>query len=144
MPLIAAAADYGEDMCHLQCLRLHQQDESPSLLLTWLGAAMTWIKLIAFISGVALISSIVMSRRCGFTTRQNYSAGAVFWRWPFRTAASRSSWVSACGLSCIAWSTKASRDNDAEAAKESHELSLQPHTHDTVTVTQLMKECEGV
>ena len=43
VPLIAAAADYGEDFCHLRCLRLHEHDQPPSLALTWLGATMTWV-----------------------------------------------------------------------------------------------------
>ena len=60
VPLTAATADYIEDICHLRYLRLHERNEAPSLLLTWLGAAMTSIKLIAFIGEGALTFVIVI------------------------------------------------------------------------------------
>ena len=128
IPLIAAAADYGEDLCHLKCLRLHQQDESPSLGLTWLGSAMTWIKLAAFSTGVALTLAIVTAA----TLRVHNSPELFGWRGLLALAVSLTTFTIVVGLGVWSvlyrWSTKASRDNDALAPGEPRQLSLQQHT----------------
>ena len=128
IPLIAAAADYGEDLCHLKCLRLHQQDESPSLGLTWLGSAMTWIKLAAFSTGVALMLAIVTAA----TLRVHNSPELFGWRGLLALAVSLTTFTIVVGLGVWSvlyrWSTKVSRDNDALAPREPRHLSLRQHT----------------
>ncbi len=59
LPLTALLADYGEDFCHLRCLRVHQKGKCPSLGLALVGGAMTWVKLIGFIGEGALTLAIV-------------------------------------------------------------------------------------
>ena len=59
LPLTAAAADYGEDVCHLRCLRLHQKGKLPSFALALLGAGMTWVKLAAFCAEAALTLAVL-------------------------------------------------------------------------------------
>ena len=59
LPLTALAADYGEDLCHLTCLRLHQKGKRPSHPLAALGAVMTAVKLSAFIAEGILTLAIV-------------------------------------------------------------------------------------
>ena len=102
VPLTAATADYSEDFCHLRYLRLHERNEAPSLLLTWLGAAMTLIKLIAFIGEGALTFVVVI-----VATLRIHSAPELYgWRGllalAVSIAASQSSSVSVSGPFCIA------------------------------------------
>src|SRR5688572_22483966 len=59
LPLTALVADYGEDLCHLRCLRLHQKGHRPSFGLALVGGVMTWVKLIGFIGEGALTLGIV-------------------------------------------------------------------------------------
>jgi uncharacterized protein (DUF2235 family) len=59
LPLTALLADYGEDLCHLRCLRLHQRGACPSIRLALVGSAMTWVKLIGFIGEGLLTLAIV-------------------------------------------------------------------------------------
>jgi uncharacterized protein (DUF2235 family) len=55
LPLTALLADYGEDLCHLRCLRLHQKGKCPSTGLALVGGVMTWVKLIGF-AGEAMLT----------------------------------------------------------------------------------------
>jgi uncharacterized protein (DUF2235 family) len=59
LPLTTAAADYGEDLCHLRCLRLHQKAQSASIPLALIGSLMTWVKLGGFIAEALLTLAIV-------------------------------------------------------------------------------------
>jgi len=59
LPLTALLADYGEDLCHLRCLRLHQKGKCPSIGLALVGSVMTWVKLIGFFGEGALTLAIV-------------------------------------------------------------------------------------
>jgi hypothetical protein len=59
LPLTALLADYGEDLSHLRCLRLHQKGACPSLGLALVGSVMTWVKLIGFFGAGALTLAIV-------------------------------------------------------------------------------------
>jgi hypothetical protein len=58
LPLTTAAADYGEDICHLRCLRLHQNGRLPSIALALVGSLMTWVKLGGFIGETLLTLAI--------------------------------------------------------------------------------------
>ena len=59
LPLTALTADYGEDVCHLHCLRVHQKGHAPSFPLALLGSLMTWVKLAGFIGEALLTLAIV-------------------------------------------------------------------------------------
>jgi uncharacterized protein (DUF2235 family) len=59
LPLTALVADYGEDLCHLRCLSLHQKAKTASTSLALLGSLMTWVKLAGFIAEGALTLAIV-------------------------------------------------------------------------------------
>jgi uncharacterized protein (DUF2235 family) len=59
LPLTALVADYGEDVCHLRCLRLHRKGKCPSIGLALVGGVMTWVKLIGFIGEGVLTLAIV-------------------------------------------------------------------------------------
>jgi hypothetical protein len=125
IPLTAATADYIEDVCHLRYLKLHERDRHPSALLTWLGAAMTWIKLAAFLSEAVLTVVIVIA-----ATLRIHDAPALYgWRGLIALAVSITAVTIVLGLAV--WSilyrlsTKASRDQDAVAPLESGTLSLQ-------------------
>jgi uncharacterized protein (DUF2235 family) len=59
LPLTALVADYGEDLCHLRCLRLHQKGKHPSIAHALVGSVMTWVKLIGFFGEGALTLAIV-------------------------------------------------------------------------------------
>jgi len=59
LPLTALVADYGEDLCHLRCLRLHQKGQCPSIPHALVGSVMTWVKLIGFFGEGALTLVIV-------------------------------------------------------------------------------------
>ena len=59
LPLTTLLADYAEDVCHIRCLRLHRKGKCPSLSLALVGSAMTWIKLIGFITEGFLTLAIV-------------------------------------------------------------------------------------
>ncbi len=59
LPLTALVADYGEDLCHLRCLRLHQKGKCPSIAHALVGSVMTWVKLIGFFGEGALTLAIV-------------------------------------------------------------------------------------
>jgi hypothetical protein len=59
LPLTTALADYGEDLCHLRCLRLHEKRQVPSIVLALLSAVMTWIKLVGFFGAAALTAWII-------------------------------------------------------------------------------------
>jgi hypothetical protein len=58
LPLMTAAADYAEDLCHLRCLRLHQQGKLPSITLALVGSLMTWVKLGGFVAEALLTLAI--------------------------------------------------------------------------------------
>jgi hypothetical protein len=58
LPLITAAADYGEDLCHLRCLRLHQKNHLPSIGLVFVGSVMTLVKLAGFYGSAMLTLAI--------------------------------------------------------------------------------------
>jgi uncharacterized protein (DUF2235 family) len=127
VPLTAATADYIEDICHLRFLELHERHQAPSLLLTWLGSAMTLIKLIAFI-GEGLLTFVIVI----VATLQIHSAPQLYgWRGLLVLAVSIGTLTIVAGLGV--WSTlyrvstKARRKHDAVAA---HEISLQQHTRD--------------
>jgi uncharacterized protein (DUF2235 family) len=118
VPLTAAAVDYIEDICHLRYLELHERNEAPSLLLTWLGAAMTLIKLIAFIGESALTFLIVI-----VATLRIHSAPAPYgWRGVLAVAISTAtvSIVAGLGVWSVLYrlSTKAKREHDTAAATE--------------------------
>ena len=59
LPLTALLADYGEDLCHLRCLRLHRKGRCPSAGLAAAGAVMTSVKLTGFIGEAVLTLGIV-------------------------------------------------------------------------------------
>jgi hypothetical protein len=127
VPLTAATADYIEDICHLRFLTLHERHEAPSLSLTWLGSAMTLIKLIAFI-GEGLLTFIIVI----VATLRIHSAPELYgWRGLVSLAVSIAAFTIVAGLGI--WSalyrvsTRARREHDAVA---SHEISLQHHTRD--------------
>ena len=126
VPLIAAAADYAKT-CAIAISQAARANESPSLRLTWLGTAMTWIKLLAFIAEVALMLAIVMSRPAGSqlarTIRVARSAGAGGFEPRFTIVMGLGVWSV-----LYRWSTKVSRDDDAVAPREPHHLSLTQHT----------------
>ena len=112
VPLTAATADYIEDICHLRHLKLHERNEAPSLLMTWLGAAMTLIKLIAFIGEGVLTFVIVI-----VATLQIHSTPAPYgWRGLLAVVVSTSTFALVAGLGV--WSvlyrlsTKAKREHD--------------------------------
>ena len=97
---------------------------------------MTLIKLIAFIGEGALTFVIVI-----VATLRIHSAPELYgWRGLLALAVSITAFAIVAGLGV--WSvlyrlsTKARRDHDAGAARESHQLSLQQHTHDTSEVTR--------
>jgi len=128
VPLTAATADYIEDICHLRFLRLHERDERPSLLVTWLCAAMTSIKLVAFIGEAALTVIIVVA-----ATLSIHQAPEIYgWRGLLALAVTMTtaSIVLVLGVWSALYrlSTKAHRDHDAAAPLESHPLPL----HDKV------------
>jgi len=127
VPLTAATADYIEDICHLRFLKLHEQHQAPSLLLTWLGSAMTLIKLVALI-GEGLLTFVIVI----VATLQIHRAPQLYgWRGLLVLAVSIGTFTIVAGLGV--WSTlyrvstKARRKHDAVAA---HEISLPQHTRD--------------
>jgi uncharacterized protein (DUF2235 family) len=130
VPLIAAAADYSEDVCHLLCLRRHEHDQRPSLILTWAGAAMTSIKLVAFGAEAVLTLFIVLAA----TLRVHEAPEAYGWRGLIAFAVSTTVVAVMAGLGI--WSvlyrlsTKASKDHDARQSIEQHPLSLQQKAGD--------------
>jgi hypothetical protein len=76
LPLITLVADYGEDVCHLRCLRVHQKGATPSLPLALVGSLMTWVKLAGFIAEGVLTLAIVAA-----ATRRIYEAPIGYgWR----------------------------------------------------------------
>ena len=126
VPLTAATADYIEDICHLRFLTLHERHEAPSLLLTWLGSAMTLIKLIAFI-GEGLLTFVIVI----VATLRIHSAPEVYgWRGLLALAISIATFAIVAGLGV--WSaayrvtTRAKREHDAGASRET---SLPQRTH---------------
>jgi hypothetical protein len=126
--LTAATADYVEDICHLRFLRLHERDERPSLLVTWLCAAMTSIKLVAFIGEAALTVVIVVA-----ATLSIHQAPEIYgWRGLLALAVTMTTasivFVLGVWSALYRLSTKAHRDHDAAAPLESHQLPL----HDKV------------
>jgi hypothetical protein len=130
VPLIALSADYIEDICHLRFLRLHERNEYPSLLLTWLGAAMTCIKVAAFSIEAALTFVIVIAA----TLRIHEAPQLYGWRGLLALIVSLTAGTIVVGLGI--WSviyrvtTKATRDHDATAPVEAPTLSLRQHTGD--------------
>ena len=96
-----ALADYGEDLCHLRCLRLHQRG-SVSMPLALLGAVMTLVKLAAFVAEGALTLAIVTAATIRIYDAPISTGGAACWRWRSRSRRLRSSPVSVSGPSCIA------------------------------------------
>ena len=130
VPLIALSADYIEDVCHLRFLRLHERNEYPSILLTWLGAAMTCIKVAAFSIEAALTFVIVIAA----TLRIHEAPQLYGWRGLLALMVSLTAGTIVVGLGI--WSviyrvtTKATRDHDATAPVEAPTLSLRQHTGD--------------
>jgi uncharacterized protein (DUF2235 family) len=128
IPLTAAVADYIEDVCHLRYLKLHELDRRPSLFLTWLGAAMTWIKVIAFSAEGFLTLAILFAA----TVRVHDAPELYGWRGLLALTVSITTVTIVVGLAI--WSivyrlsTKASKGRDAAASKESQALSLQEGT----------------
>ena len=132
-PLAARAVDGGHRRLHRghvssAVLKLHERDQPPSLFLTWLGAAMTWIKLVAFGAEAVLTVVIVIA-----ATLRVHDAPALYgWRGFIALAVSTTAVTLVLGLGV--WSilyrlsTKASRDQDATAPLESGTLSLQRKT----------------
>lgn len=55
IPLIAAATDYAEDICHLRFIALHEQDKEPSSLLAFFSWSMSRIK------GVAVVVALLLT-----------------------------------------------------------------------------------
>ena len=129
VPFTAATADYIEDVCHLRYLTLHERNEAPSRLITWLGASMTLIKLIAFISESALTFLIVI-----VATMQIHTAPAPYgWRGLLAVVISTATVAVVAGLGI--WSglyrlsTKARREHDTVAPHEP-QFALQERTRD--------------
>jgi len=124
VPLTAATADYIEDICHLRFLRLHERDEHPSLLITWLCAAMTSIKLVAFIGEALLTIVIVMA-----ATLNIHEAPELYgWRGLLALAVTTTTAMIVLVLGVWSvlyrWSKKAQRDRGAVAPVEPRPL---PH-----------------
>jgi uncharacterized protein (DUF2235 family) len=115
VPLAAALADYAEDLCHLRCLRRHEHDKRPTLVLTWVGAVMTWIKLLAFSTEALLTFVIVIAA----TLRVDDAPAVYGWRGMLAVAVSTAAvtLVAGLGIWSLAYrlSTRASRDHDARA-----------------------------
>jgi hypothetical protein len=130
VPLIAASADYIEDVCHLRFLKLHERNEHPSLPLTWLGAAMTSTKVVAFSLEGLLTFVIVIAA----TLRVHDAPQLYGWRGLLALLVSLAAGTIFVGLGI--WSviyrvsTKATRDHDATAPVEAPTLSLQQHPGD--------------
>jgi uncharacterized protein (DUF2235 family) len=129
VPLTAATADYIEDICHLRFLRLHERDEHPSLFMTWLCAAMTSIKLVAFIGEALLTVVIVMA-----ATLSIHDAPELYgWRGLVALAVTTTTAMIVLMLGVWSvlyrWSTKAHRDHDAVATVEPRALSLPGDAH---------------
>jgi uncharacterized protein (DUF2235 family) len=55
LPLTTALADYGEDICHIKCVRLHERGRISPIWLAIFGSLMTWVKLVGFI-GAGLLT----------------------------------------------------------------------------------------
>jgi uncharacterized protein (DUF2235 family) len=118
IPLTAAIADYAEDFCHLRCLRRHQHDQRQTLILTWFGAAMTWVKLAAFGAETLLTFVIVIVA----TLRIDDTPALYGWRGVLAVAVSITAVTIVAGLAI--WSIvyrlskKASKDHDVRAPVE--------------------------
>jgi hypothetical protein len=127
VPLTAAIADYIEDVCHLRLLRLHERDERPSAPLTWLGAAMTLIKFVAF-CGEAILTFVIVivATLCVHDAPEMYG-----WRGVIALLVSLVAMAIVVGL--IIWSvlyrlsTKATRDHDAVSPTESPSIPIEEH-----------------
>ena len=124
VPLTAATADYIEDICHLRFLKLHERDEHPSRLITWLCAAMTSIKLVAFIGEALLTVVIVMAATLGI-----HEAPELYgWRGLLALAVTTTTVMVVVVLGVWSvlyrWSKRAHRDRDAVAPVEPQPL---PH-----------------
>ena len=70
IPLVAALADYVEDLCHFRYLHLHKEGDVPSMPLTLFSFTVTVIKFIAwflaeFLTFGALIGGSVEVARAG-------------------------------------------------------------------------------
>ena len=119
VPLAAAAADYIEDICHLRFLRLHERDEHPSVLITWLCAAMTSIKLVAFIGEALLTVMIVIAA----TLRIHDMPEFYGWRGLLALAVTTATMLLVLVLgvwsAVYRWLTRAHRDHDAVSTVES-------------------------
>jgi hypothetical protein len=60
LPLLAAIADYLEDICHLRYLSLHQVGNMPSKVMPFLACMMTLLKLLAFIPASLLVLAALL------------------------------------------------------------------------------------
>jgi hypothetical protein len=124
VPLTAASADYIEDICHLRFLKLHERDEHPSLFITWLCAAMTSIKLVAFIGEALLTIIIVIAATLNIHERPELYG----WRGLLALAVTTTTVMVVVVLGVWSglyrWSKKAHRDRDAVAPVEPRPL---PH-----------------
>jgi uncharacterized protein (DUF2235 family) len=130
LPLTALVADYGEDICHLRCLRLHQKSKLPSIPMTLLSTLMTWVKLAAFIAEGALTLAIVTA-----ATIRIYAAPDVYgWRGFVALAISLVAGLILGGLtvgSLVYRTVTGSGRSQAEASADSRTLSLSESTGDS-------------
>jgi hypothetical protein len=124
IPLTAASADYVEDICHLQLLTIHERDNQPPAYLTWLGAAMTLVKFVAFCSEAILTFVIVL-----VATVRIHGAPEVYgWRGLIALFVTLTAVTIVVGLGI--WSvfyrlsTKATRDHDPVKPAEPQPVSL--------------------
>jgi uncharacterized protein (DUF2235 family) len=76
LPLTALVADYGEDLCHLRCLRLHQKGKCPPVPLAVVSSVMTWVKLVGFF-GEGVLTLVIVAA----ATLRIYDAPTMYgWR----------------------------------------------------------------
>ena len=130
LPLTAALADYGEDLCHLRCLRLHQKNHLPSFALVLLGAVMTSVKLIGFYGSAALTLAIT-----AVATVWIYNAPDAYgWRGLVALGISLVAGLIIGGLtagSILYRAITGSKRRQAEVSADSRTLSLSESTGDS-------------
>ena len=118
VPLTAAIADYTEDVCHLRVPQAPRARQAADVDLTWLGAAMTWIKLAAFGAEALLTFVIVIAA----TLRIDETPALYGWRGVLALAVSTTAVTIVAGLGIWSFvyrlSTQASRDHDVIAPVE--------------------------
>ena len=127
LPLTALLADYGEDLCHLRSLRLHQKGKRPSYPLAGLGAVMTAVKLSAFIAEGALTLVIVTAA----TVRIYGAPDAYGWRGVIALGISLVAGLILGGLtvgSLLYRTVTGTARHQAEVSEDSRTLSLSEST----------------